>query len=323
MTFDSAGDGPPGLAGDYDVLGFVAQELQAGRRAALVTIVALDGPFSRPLGAQLGVAADRRFIGSISGGCLESALTEEAVRLIEADHNAVLRYGRGSPYLDVRLPCGGGISLHVNVRPDLEVLRSVLALGLERQPFAIRFHPDPPATDMRIGEAEETPVTGEFIRAYAPRLRLVLAGRGWEVVAMARLARNWDCELVAVSQEPATLEQCRPFADQLIALTTPTQAPKLPLDRHSALACLFHEHEWEAPLLLDALRSPAFYVGALGSKQTQADRVEALRDLGAGATDIARLKSPIGLFPAMDPKSIALSALAEIVSTYNREMRAG
>jgi xanthine dehydrogenase accessory factor len=187
--------------------------------------------------------------------------------------------------------------------------------------FGLCFHADAPATALRVVPAEHAPVTGEFFRAYAPRLRLLLAGRGWELVAMTRLARMWDCEIVAVSQEAATLDQCAPFSDQLIALTTPSNAPALPLDRHTAMACLFHEHEWEAPLLLDALRSPAFYVGALGSRQTHDRRIEALRELGAGPDDVARLKSPIGLFPAMDPRSIALSALAEIVSTYNAEQK--
>ncbi len=93
---------------------------------------------------------------------------------------------------------------------------------------------------------------------------------------MSQLAQTADVELVVASQEAATLEFCRPYADQLIQLTMPNAAPKLPLDAHTAVACLFHEHEWEAPLLLDALRSPAFYVGALGSRQTQQRRVETL-----------------------------------------------
>jgi len=144
-------------------------------------------------------------------------------------------------------------------------------------------------------------------------LRLVLAGRGWEIVAMSQLAQTADVDLVVASQETATLEFCRPYADQLIALTVPAAPPALPLDAHTAVACLFHEHEWEAPLLLDALRSPAFYVGALGSRQTHERRVETLRALGAGAEDIARLKGPIGLFASRDPRSLAVSALAEIV----------
>jgi xanthine dehydrogenase accessory factor len=311
----------PGLASDLDVLAFALAEMNLGRRAALATITSLDGPFSRPLGAQLAIAEDGRFAGSISGGCLERALTEEAVQAMREGRNRQLRYGSGSPYLDVRLPCGGGIDLQVNVHVDRDVLTQAVQLGSARQAFALTFDPDSGVEGMRVQTGDVRPVPGRFVRPFPPRLRILLAGRGWEIVAMTRLARLWDCEVVVASQEPATLDYCRPFADQLIALTTPVHAPPLPLDAHTAVACLFHEHEWEAPLLLDALRSPAFYVGALGSRQTHEVRVRTLRELGAGADDIDRLKGPIGLFPSRDPRNLALSALAEIMSVQS--MRTG
>lgn len=305
---------PPGLSGDLDVLAFAEVELAAGRPAALVTITALDGPFSRPLGAQLAVAGDRRFAGSISGGCLEQALTEEAQLAMKEGTNRTLRYGEGSPYLDVRLPCGGGIDLYVDVNIDHATISRAIALGRARKPFSFLFDPGSKRSTLTIQESEVRPHADEFERRYEPRLRIVLAGRGWEIVAMSQLARTADAEIVVASQEKATLDFCRPYADQLISLTTPKSVPKLPLDEHTALACLFHEHEWEAALLLDALRSPAFYVGVLGSRQTHARRVETLEALGAGPDDIARLKAPIGLFASRDPRSLAVSALAEIVA---------
>lgn len=303
---------PPGLASDLDVLEFAHAELSAGRPAALVTITGLDGPFSRPLGAQLAVAGDRRFAGSISGGCLEQALTGEAQGAIRDGVNRMLRYGTGSPYLDVRLPCGGGIDLHVDASPDRDVLARAIALGRARKSFALAFDPRSQRSSLRLLVTLDDATEAEFIRQFEPRLRIVLAGRGWEIVAMSQMAQTANVELVVASQEPATLEFCKPYATELIQLTTPANAPQLPLDSHTAMACLFHEHEWEAPILLDALRSPAFYVGALGSRQTHRRRIETLQALGAGAGDIARLKGPIGLFASRDPRSLAVSALAEI-----------
>lgn len=305
---------PPGLAGDLDVLAFAEAELTAGRPAALATIIALDGPFSRPLGAQLAIAADRRFSGSISGGCLEQALTEEAADAIAQGACRVVRYGTGSPYLDVRLPCGGGLDIHIDPAPPLDVLRQALAAGRNRQVFGLGFDPAAEHSTLGLTDPDSAASSNRFVRRFQPRLRLVLAGRGWEIVAMSRHARMLDCEIVVASQENATLDFCQPFADQLVKLTTPAAVPSLPLDADTAVASLFHEHEWEAALLLDALRSPAFYVGALGSRQTAERRIETLRELGAGPDDIARLRGPIGLFPARDPQSVALSALAEIVS---------
>jgi xanthine dehydrogenase accessory factor len=307
---------PPGLNGDLDVLAFAEAELAVGRPAALVTITGLDGPFSRPLGAQLAVAGDKRFAGSISGGCLEQALTEEAQLAMKDGTNRTLRYGRGSPYLDVRLPCGGGIDLYVDVDVDRAVLQRAIALGRARKPFSLVFDPASKRSTLRIEESEAQPKAGEFERKFEPKLRIVLAGRGWEIVAMSQLARTADAEIVVASQEPATLEFCKPYAHELIQLTTPRSTPRLPLDRYTAVACLFHEHEWEAPLLLDALRSDAFYVGALGSRQTHERRIETLTAIGAGPDDIARLKGPIGLFASRDPRSLAVSALAEIVAVH-------
>jgi xanthine dehydrogenase accessory factor len=235
--------------------------------------------------------------------------------------NRTLRYGRGSPYIDVRLPCGGGIDLYVDVNLDHSLLQRAIAFGRERKTFSLVFDPAAKRSTLRIEENEVSPKPGEFVRRFEPKMRLVLAGRGWEIVAMSQLARTADAEIVVASQEPATLDFCRPYADRLIQLTTPRSTPKLPLDEHTAIACLFHEHEWEASLLLDALRSPAFYVGALGSRQTHAQRVETLQALGAGPDDVSRLKAPIGLFASRDPRSLAISALAEIVAEWTGEGR--
>src|SRR6185295_7357641 len=152
---------PPGLNGEIDVLAFAEAELAAGRPAALVTIVGLDGPFSRPLAAQLAVAGDRRFAGSISGGCLEQALTEEAHLAMKEGTNRTLRYGEGSPYLDVRLPCGGGIDLYVDVDVDRELLARAVALGRARKPFSFLFDPTSKRSTLRIEENEVRPRPGE------------------------------------------------------------------------------------------------------------------------------------------------------------------
>lgn len=303
---------PPGLNGDLDVLSFAEAELAAGRPAALITVVGLDGPFSRPLGAQLAVAADRRFAGSISGGCLEQALAEEAQQAISERTNRTLRYGAGSPYLDVRLPCGGGIDLYVDVHLDRMTLQQAIGLGRARRRFAMAFDPGARHSTIQIREYDSIAEAGLFVRRYLPRLQIVLAGRGWEIVAMSQFARTADVDLVVASQETATLEFCRHDADQLVQLTTPKTLPELALDADTAVACLFHEHEWEAELLLRALRSPAFYVGALGSRQTQRRRLDTLEALGASGAELSRLKGPIGLFPSQDPRSLAISALSEI-----------
>ena len=254
----------PGLVSDIQILDFVRSELAADRRAALVTITGLDGPFSRPLGAQLAVSETGDYLGSISGGCLETALAQEAVEALAEGKNRQTRYGRGSRFIDVRLPCGGGIDLHINVSPDPVVLERALAHAGMRQPFSLAMDIDAPQANLRLAQARETGRSeGVFHRLFRPALRLCMAGRGWEIVALCDLAARAGCEVVAASQETATLDYCRPFAATLIELRTPATLPSLPVDRFTAVACLFHDREWEAGLLLDAFASDAFYIGAV------------------------------------------------------------
>jgi len=307
----------PGLVSDIQILHFVRSEQAAGRRAALVTITGLDGPFSRPLGAQLAVSESGEYLGSISGGCLETALAQEALEALAEGKNRQTRYGRGSRFIDVRLPCGGGIDLHIDVAPDPVTLDRAIALAGMRRPFSLAMDIDAPQATLRLSDALGSGRSeGVFLRLYRPALRLCMAGRGWEIVALCELAARAGCEVVAASQETATLDFCRPFAATLIELQTPTTLPSLPIDGFTAVACLFHDREWEAGLLLDAFASDAFYIGALGSRQAHALRVETLRELGAGPEDLERLHAPIGRFATRDPRSLAISALSEIMEVY-------
>ncbi len=305
----------PGLANDLDVLSFAHRALQSEQRVALATIVGLEGPFSRPVGAQLAILESGSFVGSISGGCLENALCEEAREAIATGRNKLLRYGQGSPFIDVRLPCGGGVDIFVDAHVRPGVLEAALHAGRARKSFAVTL--DLGASGEAMSFVDGIPAADRvagFVRQFHPTVRLVLAGRGWEIVALSQLAFEAGYDVCVLSQEAATLEYCRPYADELISLSTPDRAPDFLLDGHSAFVCLFHEHEWEAPVLERALASPAFYVGALGSRQTSATRYELLRSQGIAEASLDRLHGPIGLFHAHSPRALAVSTLAQIMS---------
>ncbi|MEZ5939179.1 MAG: XdhC family protein [Hyphomonadaceae bacterium] len=312
---------PPGLAGELGVLAFAQKALEAGEGAALVTIVGLDGPFSRPLGAQLAVSGSGAFAGSISGGCLEAALAEEAKIAMADGVNRMLRYGAGSPYIDVRLPCGGGIDLHVDVHLDPATLRRAIELGRDRKPFALVYDLQAADAAAKLVEGAPGDHPNAFVRRFSPAMQLVLAGRGWEIVALTRLAHDAGAPVVVASHEQATLEFCAPYATELAPLQSPRDPPAFAYDADTALACLFHEHEWEAPILLAALRSPAFYVGALGSRTTHATRLDTLRAMGASEDELRALIGPIGVFAAHDPMAIAVSSLADITMRHRARGR--
>ena len=256
----------------------------AAHGGALCTVVDIDGSWSRRRGAQLAVLPDGTTRGSLADGCLERTLAQEAAC---GGAPRVLRYGAGSPFVDIRLPCGSGVEVLLDPAPDRAALAAVVA-QLDARGAA--------TLELGLGHS----------RHYIPALRLVVAGSGPEVDALERLAlaQGHACETL------------RPMGENAGTLSL-GRAPQLSLDRWTALAVLFHDHEWERGLLPWALASEAFLVGAQGGKGAREARLEWLPPDHA-----ARLRSPIGLLPAArTPSVLALSVLAAVVADY--EMMVG
>lgn len=256
---------------------------------ALCTVTAIDGSWSRRLGAQLAVLPDGSTRGSLADGCLERALASEAAA---GGSPRVLRYGSDSPFLDIRLPCGSGIEVLVDPAPDRAALAAAKAALEAREP-----------AELAIGETPQ----GPFIRRYLPAPRLIVLGSGPEVTALATLARAQGIGVTVGG--PAG----EPGVDHPLGLG---RAPDIAVDRWTAIAVLFHDHEWERAILPWALATPAFYVGAQGGKGARDTRRAMLAEAGLDP-DTERLRSPAGLFAHARTSSVlALSVLAEIVSKY-------
>ena len=251
----------------------------------LCTVVSIEGSFSRRTGAQLAVMPDGTTVGDLADGCLESQLAADMAR---CDGRRVVRYGRGSPYIDFRLPCGGGLDILVDPAPDRAACRSAIeSLRMRR------------AARMALGCGEHG-----LVRTYIPTPRLVVLGEGPELEAVVSLGAALRIDVEAIRKET-------------IALDRP--ADNVRYDPWTACLLLFHDHEWELALLEQALASEAFYIGAQGGERARTDRILALAARGVPEERIARLTSPVGLMPACKtPRTLALSALSEIVSRYER-----
>ena len=145
-----------------------------------------------------------------------------------------------------------------------------------------------------------------------PPLRVVIAGHGEEVEALTRQAGAWGAVVEVITPDERLAGQ--PGA---IPLKTPTSPVPLDLDPWTALVLLFHDHDWEVPLLTRALPQPHLWIGAMGSRATHARRLVALAEAGVSAELSSRIHGPIGLIPsARDPETLALSVLAEVVAAY-------
>ncbi|MXN45820.1 XdhC family protein [Shinella kummerowiae] len=276
-----------------DILAFAAQSMTEGHAAALVTLVEIRGGAARAIGAQMAVREDGLYCGFVSGGCTEAAVAAEAMMALQKGLDRNLRLGEGSPFFDIVLPCGGGITLAIHVLRDAAVLHHALAALQRRIPVSLRYHAGSQTLALEADEGK-TGWDGEgFVRAYRPRERLVLGGTGMEVSTVAQVAAASGYEVLLLERGQA------PTNDQL--------------DRDTAVALLFHDIDRELALLERALASRVFYIGALGSRRTHAKRCAALRQRGYGDGDLARIKAPIGIFDkARDARTLALSIVADV-----------
>ncbi len=275
------------MSSDHDAL-----YLAVSGRAALCTIVGIDGSFSRRCGAQFGVGADGNVAGDLADNCLDAELAKQSAEAMADGQRRLLRYGKGSPFIDFRLPCGSGLDILIDPAPDREALQDCLTRIEARQEASLAL-PLPEGADPAL----------LHVRRYIPPVRLLVLGAGAECTALVRLARAQG--IAAEWREPGN------------GLSLDQVPTDLAADRWSAVLLLFHDHEWEHALLRWALGTEAFYIGAQGGAPAREARIERLRAEGVGQTALARLRSPVGLIPrARDAGVLALSVLADVVCAH-------
>jgi xanthine dehydrogenase accessory factor len=264
----------------------------------------------------MAVLADGRHLGHISGGCVEPAIAAEVAPMVAAGIDRIIRFGKGSCYLDIRFPCGGGVDLLVHTRPSVDMLLEALVRSDRREPFAIAFEPSSSRSEIIGGVSATGWREGRFLRRHLPRTRLVLAGRGPDFEVTARVAAAAEMELCLVTPDASAMERLADLDVSIELVQSPTQPLRISIDPWTAVVLLFHEREWEGPLLAHAAAGRCFYVGALGSRETHRRRREHLASMGLAGEVIDRIRGPIGLVDrAREPGVLALSVLAEVAET--------
>jgi xanthine dehydrogenase accessory factor len=256
----------------------------------------------------MAVREDGGWVGYISGGCLESAVAQEALRAMAAGESRIERYGRGSKYFDIVLPCGSGIDLFIDVAPDMDALARVVgALDARREATLTLRLPD----------------GATFERRYLPSLKIIAAGRGPAVAALLDMAAALGLATSALSPDESVAALAQGRWQEARRLVGPDDEVDLGGDAYSAVVLLFHDHFWEDALIASAVRSDCFYIGAMGSRGTHATRIARLADRGLTPAEMGRVRGPIGLFPhAKRPGDLALSVLAEIVGEFRQRYSA-
>lgn len=292
---------PPGR--EKNLLNKAVQWLQRGDQIALLTLVNIEGSAPYPRGSQMLVNQDGEYLGQITGGCAETALADQAVACINSGQNTVERYGLDSPYFDIQLPCGSGIDVHFEVECELAQYAQLQSELLLR----------------RSAEQVIENKLGVFKRVYTPENRLIAFGQGPILASLAQLAQHTSFEVIALAQDANSVARLGDLGIDALELSAARQNYPQLCDQHTAVVSLFHEHDFETEILSKAVQTSSFYVGALGSKRTHAQRIELLSEHGVDQADLDKIHGPVGLDIGADtPEQIAVSVIAQIIEKLPR-----
>ncbi len=321
-----------------DALTAATDWLKSGRKVALATVTRTWGSAPRPEGSQMAIRDDGAFIGSVSGGCVEGAVIGEAQNSLADGKVRNLKFGvTNEDAWAVGLACGGTIEVHVAplVVPRLQ---SVLA---ELKQVRDRNHSVVLLTDLATGESilkmpgdggddalaeaarlqarkdqSTTVAIGRrnwFLTVFNPPLDLAIIGAVHIAQPLARMATLAEYAVRVIDPRSAFATEER-FPGIALSHEWPDEAFAVnPLGPRSAIVALTHDPKLDDPGLSSALRSPAFYIGALGSRTTHAKRLDRLKAHGFRDNELARIHGPIGLdIGARSPAEIAIAILAQV-----------
>ncbi len=342
MLPSHANDASDALAVVARLIGWLDQ----GRGAALAMVVETWGSSPRPVGSLLAVNDRSAFSGSVSGGCVESAVVSESLALMQSGGHKTLDFGIADENAwKVGLACGGQLKVFVAAvtAPWRATLEKLVAAGHKKHPAAliVDLEKSRPAVMVEgeagvgtgapawltapVADALQADKSGivagpkgakRLVAVFNPPLRLLIVGAVHIAQSLARLATEAGFEVVVIDPRGAWATAER-FPGVTLDRRWPNEAlAALKPDRRTAIVSLSHDPKLDDPALLAAIVSDAFYVGALGSRRTQENRLNRLRAEGAAAQALKRIHGPVGLdIGALTPAEIAISIMAQVVAT--------
>ena len=297
----------------------------------MARVVATRRSAPRPIGSKLIVSETGELAGSISGGCVESEVVEAAREVLAGGEPQLLTYGISDDLaLSVGLPCGGEIDVWVD-EPEPDMLerladvarnerRAVFFVDLEDGTQQLVLDGDNDVADdvIRSGHSRVVELDGRrvFADVFGPPPRLFVYGAVDTADALCAAARaiGWRAIVADARGRFATPERL-PNADEIIVAWPEEALAQVAPDHTTAILVLTHDDKFDLPLLVGALASEAFYIGALGSRRNQERRRERLLEAGVEESELERISGPAGLdIGAHTPAETAVSMLAEIMA---------
>lgn len=281
-----------------------------GGPLVVATVIGIDGSSPRTLGTSMAWNG-RAVIGSIAGGCVEGATVEVAERVLDDGRTRIVEFGvSDETALGVGLSCGGRLRIHLALlRPDDAAVAPVVAV----------------LRAAASGRSAQLSLTAQGYRADAcdalyldtrtPPARFIVIGAMEYSTALSNAAQALGFEVTVCDPRELFTTAARFPGAGLAVEWPPEYLERTDIDERTVICLLSHDDRFDAETLAIALRSPAGYVGAMGSRRTHARRMDALRALHVEPELLARLHSPIGLdLGASTPEETAVSILAEVLA---------
>jgi xanthine dehydrogenase accessory factor len=313
---------------DYEVLRAAVNWLEQSSDITLVTVVQTWGSAPRRPGALMAIHSDGRFIGSVSGGCVEDDLVQRVMRgEFENKPPAVIEYGINTATTRrVGLPCGGRLHLLVESINATAQLGKVLDSMNQRKCIMRRVC-------LHTGEASLHAVTAtdtdaflfdgnNLVKVFGPAWRMLIIGAGELARRVAQLALTLDYAVTICDSRPEYASGWEVEGTEFSAMQPAALISRYPPDPHTVILALAHAPVLEDAALAAALQSDAFYIGALGSQKNQQARIGRLQTMGLNDTQLARLHGPVGLdIGSRTPAEIAIAISAALIKARNRALQ--
>ena len=304
---------------DLSVLQSAVTWLQAGHPVAIATIVQTWGSAPRPIGSWLAIRQDGQVAGSVSGGCVEDDLIRRVQsEILNRDTPEMVVYGVSQQEAArFGLPCGGTLRLLVEPKPELVVLEKLLEQITAHQITRRTVNLSTGKSLLESGSRHDEFICTEheITTTYGPRWRMIIIGAGQLSQYTADFALASDFEVVVIDPREEYAEGLNRSDITFIKGMPDDVLLEIGVDSHTAIVALTHDPKLDDMALLEALRSPAFYVGALGSRNNTQKRKERLLEFDLTQEQLDRLYGPVGLYiGALTPPEIAVSILAEVIA---------
>jgi xanthine dehydrogenase accessory factor len=296
-----------------------------GLRFATATVVKIERSAPLGPGAVLAVSEKGEVAGSVTGGCVEPAVYEEAQDVLAGGPPRLVTYGiADEEAFEVGLPCGGTVHIFLGMG-QRDLIDELAAAVRDERPVALATE----ISGSEIGTQRLVELNGHFEAAiegdtfflpFAPRPEMYVFGAVDHAAAIGRIGKflGYRVTICDARTRFATRERF-PDVDEVVVQWPDEFLRGAPVDERTAICVLTHDHKFDVPLLKVALETPAGYIGAMGAKRTTESRNERLRAEGVTEEQLARIHAPIGLrIGSRTPEEVAVAVAAEIVATRRK-----